>query len=121
MTRSPCKCPSCNETCAPPPLPFSPSLPLPLPATTKPSWRSPSLSQKLKIKLGEINQNPFRYTLLDAPSQDGGTGAAAAAAAGVGEEEDIAEDMSWGFDQTFFGDEGGDGSGGEEDEDYDDI
>lgn len=64
---------------------------------------------KLKLKLAEINQNPFRHELLDAQGDsDSGGGA------------DVSEDMSWGFDQTFFGDEG-EGGGGEDSEDYDDI
>ncbi|CAN0255180.1 unnamed protein product, partial [Hapterophycus canaliculatus] len=66
---------------------------------------------QLKLKLVDINQNPFRHELLDsALSGDGGGG-------GGG---DISEDMSWGFDQTFFGEEG-DGNSGDEPDDYDDI
>eukprot|EP00752_Nemacystus_decipiens_P012346 g10945.t1 len=68
-----------------------------------------STAAKLKLKLADIKQNPFRQSLLDsAVSADGGSG-------------DISEDMSWGFDQTFFGEEGGDGDGDEEPDDYDDI
>lgn len=65
----------------------------------------------MKLKLVDINQNPFRHELLDSgisgDSSDGDGG-------GTG---DISEDMSWGFDQTFFGEEGD----GDEPDDYDDI
>lgn len=65
---------------------------------------------QLKLKLQDINQNPFRQSLLDT----------AAAADGSGGSGDISEDMSWGFDQTFFGEEG-DGDGDDDPDDYDDI
>ncbi|CAM9317914.1 unnamed protein product [Scytosiphon promiscuus] len=67
----------------------------------------------LKLKLVDINQNPFRHELLDSAvsgDSDGDSG-------GSG---DISEDMSWGFDQTFFGEEG-DGDDGDEPDDYNDI
>lgn len=58
----------------------------------------------------DINQNPFRQGLLDS----------AISGDDNGDSGDISEDMSWGFDQTFFGEEG-DGEGGDEPDDYDDI
>lgn len=62
---------------------------------------------KLKLQLDEINQNPFRQGLLEDQGEC------------EGKQQDISEDMSWGYDQTFFQKEGGDNS--DEDEDYDDI
>ena len=56
----------------------------------------------------EIKQNPFRQSLLDVKADNdsgGGSG-------------DISEDMSWGFDQTFFGKDSDDW---DEDNDYDEI
>eukprot|EP00903_Cladosiphon_okamuranus_P018237 g16776.t1 len=69
-----------------------------------------SSAAKLKLKLAEINQNPFRQGLLDSTT----------AADGSGGSSDISEDMSWGFDQTFFGEEGA-GGGDDDPDDYDDI
>ncbi len=71
--------------------------------------------RQLKLKLEEINQNPFRQGLLDSidTADDGGGGGG-----GGGGSGDISEDMSWGFDQTFFGEEG---DGDDEPDDYDDI
>lgn len=70
-------------------------------------------ARQLKLKLEEINQNPFRQGLLDSTevADDGGGGGGASG--------DVSEDMSWGFDQTFFGEEGRDGD--DEPDDYDDI
>ncbi|CAN0030467.1 unnamed protein product [Laminaria digitata] len=69
-----------------------------------------STAAKLKIQLTEIKQNPFRQSLLDVKRGDNSGG-------GSG---DISEDMSWGFDQTFFGKDKDD-SDEDEDEDYDEI
>ena len=68
-----------------------------------------SLQEKLKIKLTEINQNPFRQSLLDVRADGNSDG---------GGSDDISEDMSWGFDQSFFGK---DSDHSDEDEDYDEI
>lgn len=65
---------------------------------------------QLKLKLADINQNPFRHSLLDSVTSGDESSSSG----------DISEDMSWGFDQTFFGEEG-DGDGGGEPDDYDDI
>ncbi|CAM9400686.1 unnamed protein product [Pylaiella littoralis] len=69
-----------------------------------------STAAKLKLKLADINQNPFRHSLLDSVTSGDESSSSG----------DISEDMSWGFDQTFFGEEG-DGDGGGEPDDYDDI
>lgn len=71
---------------------------------------------KLKLKLEEINQNPFRYSLLDSavPVEDGG-----GSGGGNSDGGDTSEDMSWGFDQTFFGEEGDNND--DDPDDYDDI
>lgn len=68
---------------------------------------------KLKLKLEEINQNPFRHSLLDSvgSGEDGGGGSNS-------DGGDTSEDMSWGFDQTFFGEEG---DNDDDPDDYDDI
>lgn len=68
---------------------------------------------QFKLKLTEINQNPFRQGLLSDADQDDATSTS-------GSSGDVAEDMSWGFDQSFMGNDGK-GTGVEDDEDYDDI
>ncbi|CAN0257729.1 unnamed protein product [Ectocarpus fasciculatus] len=72
-----------------------------------------STAAKLKLKLEEINQNPFRHSLLDSvgSGEDGGGGSNS-------DGGDTSEDMSWGFDQTFFGEEG---DNDDDPDDYDDI
>ncbi|CAB1118246.1 unnamed protein product [Ectocarpus sp. CCAP 1310/34] len=62
-----------------------------------------STAAKLKLKLEDIKQNPFRHSLLDV-SEDGGGGGGGGGSNSDG--GDTSEDMSWGFDQTFFGEEG---------------
>ncbi|CBN78468.1 hypothetical protein Esi_0121_0071 [Ectocarpus siliculosus] len=73
-----------------------------------------STAAKLKLKLEEINQNPFRHSLLDVSAEDGGGGGGSNSDGG-----DTSEDMSWGFDQTFFGEEGDNID--DDPDDYDDI
>lgn len=68
---------------------------------------------QLKLKLTEINQNPFRQGLLSDVDQDDATSDSSFSG-------DVGEDMSWGFDQSFMGNDGK-GTGLEDDEDYDDI
>lgn len=68
---------------------------------------------QLKLKLTEINQNPFRQGLLADLDQDDANGDSSFSG-------DVAEDMSWGFDQSFMENDG-EGAGLEDGEDYDDI
>ncbi|CAM9637507.1 unnamed protein product [Ectocarpus sp. 8 AP-2014] len=76
-----------------------------------------STAAKLKLKLEEINQNPFRHSLLDVSAEeDGGGGGGGGSNSDGG---DTSEDMSWGFDQTFFGEEGDNID--DDPDDYDDI
>lgn len=75
---------------------------------------------QLKLKLTEINQNPFRQGLLN--SMTDGDGTVGGGASAISSDGDISEDMSWGFDQSFFEKEGeGEGEGEGEDDDYDEI
>lgn len=75
--------------------------------------RAADTTAKLKLKLEEINQNPFRHSLLDVSAEDGGGGGSNS------DGGDTSEDMSWGFDQTFFGEEGDNND--DDPDDYDDI
>ena len=81
----------------------------------------PAGRQQLKLRLTEINQNPFRQGLLSDAEQDvetpGGNPFDVSSRSGV---DDVAEDMSWGFDQSFMGGDE-EGRGAEDDDDYDDI
>lgn len=88
-----------------PPIPFTPLSAVP----TRSHLFVHLFDEQLKLQLDEINQNPFRQGLLKGREES---------EAGSGRNsEDIAEDMNWGFDQSFFQKEGD----GDDDEDYDDI
>ncbi|CAN0022307.1 unnamed protein product [Ectocarpus sp. 12 AP-2014] len=75
-----------------------------------------SAAAKLKLKLEDINQNPFRHSLLDVSAEEDGGGGGGGSNSDGG---DTSEDMSWGFDQTFFGEEGDNID--DDPDDYDDI
>lgn len=72
------------------------------------------------MRLEEIKQNPFRETLLDNMPDSGLAGDHSdQRRQSPSSSGDVSEDMSWGFDQTFFQKDGAADSDG--DEDYDDI
>lgn len=70
-----------------------------------------------KLRLEEVKQNPFRQSLLDTMPGSGSGGDQWRQVSGGG--GDPTEDMSWGFDQTFFQRDKSEDS--EDDDDYDDI